>query len=184
MKTIKSNPEIPICISKIFFHSLKFPSWYAQVNNKSLKLHIFGCHTFPDPEQFEHLSVFGADKGWSPPLTVETGSIRTRAPVFEQRAQARYPAFTISMYKIQHLEYSRALKTGKIEEYTSSKTILASFMLLLFNIVYFNYHQGWDNPDCSSREWCHYRINLTAFSTNGIHWNKIAWTVYQNDINE
>lgn len=45
----------------------------------------------PDPEQFEHLSVFGGDRGESPPLTVDKGSIRTRAPVFEQRAHARYP---------------------------------------------------------------------------------------------
>lgn len=48
--------------------------------------------TFPDPEQFEHLSVFGGERGWSPPLNVETGSIRTRDPVFVQRAHARYPA--------------------------------------------------------------------------------------------
>lgn len=47
--------------------------------------------TFPAPEQFGHLSVLGADKGWSPSLNVETGSVSTRAPVLEQRAQARYP---------------------------------------------------------------------------------------------
>jgi len=45
----------------------------------------------PDPEQFEHLSVFGGERGLSPPLTVDTGSIRTSAPVLEQRAHARYP---------------------------------------------------------------------------------------------
>lgn len=45
----------------------------------------------PDPEQFEHLSVFGGDRGWFPPLTEDTGSIRTSDPVFEQRAHARYP---------------------------------------------------------------------------------------------
>lgn len=49
--------------------------------------------TFPDPEQFEHLSVLGVDNGWSPPLTVETVATRTSDPVLEQRAQARYPAF-------------------------------------------------------------------------------------------
>lgn len=47
--------------------------------------------TFPAPEQFEHLSVLGGDNGWSPPFSVETGSIRTRDPVLEQRAHARYP---------------------------------------------------------------------------------------------
>ena len=55
-------------------------------------IHFIGCLTFPDPEQFGHLSVLGADKGWSPLLTVET-SVRTSAPVLEHRAQARYPAY-------------------------------------------------------------------------------------------
>ena len=50
-----------------------------------------GHITLPDPEQFEHLSVFGGERGLSPPLTVDTGSIRTSAPVLEQRAHARYP---------------------------------------------------------------------------------------------
>ena len=54
---------------------------------------IVRCPTFPDPEQFEHLSVLGGDRGRSPPLTVDTGSVRTNAPVLEQRAHARYPAF-------------------------------------------------------------------------------------------
>jgi hypothetical protein len=51
----------------------------------------FKWQTLPDPEQFEHLSVLGGDRGWSPPLKVDTGSIRTSAPVLEQRAHARYP---------------------------------------------------------------------------------------------
>lgn len=51
----------------------------------------FQNHTFPAPEQLEHLSVLGADKGWFPLLTVATGSIRTSDPLLEQRAQARYP---------------------------------------------------------------------------------------------
>lgn len=45
----------------------------------------------PDPEQLEHLSVFGGDKGWSLPLTEVIGSIRTSDPVLEHRAHARYP---------------------------------------------------------------------------------------------
>jgi len=45
----------------------------------------------PDPEQFEHLSVLGGKRGLCPPLIVDTGSIRTSAPVLEQRAHARYP---------------------------------------------------------------------------------------------
>ena len=53
---------------------------------------IYRNITFPAPEQFEHLSVLGGDRGSSPPFTIATGSIRTRAPVLEQRAQARYPA--------------------------------------------------------------------------------------------
>lgn len=76
MKSIKSNPKIP-----------------------TLRLHVIRSHTFPEPEQFEHLSVLGVDKGRSPPLFVETGSIRTSDPVLEQRAQARYPAFTINVDK-------------------------------------------------------------------------------------
>lgn len=58
------------------------------------------CPTFPDPEQFGHLSVLGADRGWSPPMTVETGSIRTSDPVLEHRAQARYPA--LNRLKCEH----------------------------------------------------------------------------------
>lgn len=55
-------------------------------------------HTFPDPEQFWHLSVFGSDKGWSSPFKVDTGSISTRAPVFEHRAQAKYPGPIINVH--------------------------------------------------------------------------------------
>lgn len=62
------------------------------ISKKKYKNQNFRCPTFPDPEQFEHLSVLGGDRGWSLPLIVDTGSIRTNAPVLEQRAQARYPA--------------------------------------------------------------------------------------------
>lgn len=59
--------------------------------------------TFPEPEQLGHLSVLGGDRGLSAPLIVETGSIRTRAPVLEHRAQARYPAYTFSNHHKIHL---------------------------------------------------------------------------------
>lgn len=51
--------------------------------------------TFPAPEQLGHLSVCGVDKGWVPLLAVEAGSAKTSAPVLEQRAHARYPAYDI-----------------------------------------------------------------------------------------
>jgi len=58
----------------------------------------------PDPEQFEHLSVFGGKRGLFPPLIVDTGSIRTSAPVLEQRAHARYPDSKSTIHMSTFLE--------------------------------------------------------------------------------
>ena len=70
---------------------------------------IYRNITFPAPEQFEHLSVLGGDRGSSPPFTIATGSIRTRAPVLEQRAQARYPA---SVNKYSQFQYCSTLNVN------------------------------------------------------------------------
>lgn len=59
--------------------------------------------TFPEPEQLGHLSVLGGGRGLSVLLIVETGSIRTRAPVLEHRAQARYPAHIFSNHHKTYL---------------------------------------------------------------------------------
>lgn len=74
--------------------------------------------TFPEPEQFGHLSVFGADKGWSPSLNVETGSVSTRAPVLEQRAHARYPT------RHMNIELSHCLNKQWIQLNIAKKEVL------------------------------------------------------------
>lgn len=69
--------------------------WYGQqeelINKQHPVINSFKYPTFPAPEQFEHLSVLGGDRGWSPPSMVDTASASTRVPVLEHRAQARYP---------------------------------------------------------------------------------------------
>ena len=125
------------------------------------------------------------DRGGPKPLTADTGSCKTADPVLEQRAQARYPASTI--YQIQnvmekvkfcrkvmrdvyrHLSklFSPPLLRREIRDpdhrnaITCSKTVFASFVLLLLDVVDLHNHQRRDYTNCSSGERCNYWIHFT-----------------------
>lgn len=65
-----------------------------QINENGDVTNVSGknSHTFPTPEQFEHLCVVGTRKGRLKSPFIEIGSVLKHTPLAEHRAQAKYPA--------------------------------------------------------------------------------------------